>query len=316
MKSAKYAYYCSPVSRHGVRTWFYALSLTIMKYFLVTTSHLSDGIWFKDDEDFKAGMNYVAIMASKGKAFVLCFVLMSNHVHFVLGCESKEEAWGFITGYKQLYARYFYIKYGVRKFLRRNGVDIRELFIQDESLHKGIAYTAMNPVAANICAHASQYAWGSGNCYFKIAPTVGTRIGMLSARKQQKVLRSYSVINQDYLLDTSGYILPDSYVCKDFVQKLFCAPGRLNYFLNNSSKVKARFESEGNLVPTFRDQVVVSMIPEICRTLFQKRREELQEREKGRLIYELNHRFNCDPKQIARLTGYDYKYVAESLVSF
>lgn len=287
-----------------------------MKYFFVSTSHLSDGIWFKDDEDFKAGMNYVAVMASKGKAFVLCFVLMSNHVHFVLGCESREEARNFITGFKQLYARYFYNKYGVRKFLRRNEVDIRELFIEDESLHRGIAYTAMNPVAANICMHASQYAWGSGSCYFRTDPTTGTRIGILSARKQQKLLRSYSVINQDYLLGSSGYVLPDSYVCKDFVQNLFCSPGRFNYFLNSSSKVRTRFESEKNLVPTFRDQVVVSMIPEICRTLFQKRREELQDREKGRLIYELNHRFNCDPKQIARLTGYDYSYITQSLMSF
>lgn len=287
-----------------------------MKYFLVSTSHLSDGIWFKDDEDFKAGMNYVAIIASKGKAFVLCFALMSNHVHFVLGCETKKEAWNFITGFKQLYARYFYNRYGARKFLRRNGVDIRELFIEDESLHRGIAYTAMNPVAANICVHASQYAWGSGSCYFKTDLKVGTRIGTLSARKQQKVLRSYSVINQEYLLCPLGYVLPDSYVCTDFVQKLFTSPGRLNYFLNNSSKARARFESEVNLVPTFRDQVVVSMIPEICRTLFQKHKNELQDKEKGRLIYELNHRFNCDPKQIARLTGYDYQYVAESLTSF
>lgn len=288
----------------------------MMKYFLLTTSHLSDGIWFNDDEDYKAGMNHVAILASKGNAFILCFVLMSNHVHFVLGCESKEDAWKFITGFKQLYARYFYNKYRVRKFLRRNGVDIRELFIEDESLHRGIAYTAMNPVAANICAHASQYAWGSGNCYFKTALITGTRIGMLSLRKQQRILRSYSVINQDYLLGSAGYILPDSYVCIGFVQKLFRSAGRFNYFLNSSSKARARFESEKNLVPTFRDQAVVSMIPEICRTLFQKHRDELLDKEKRRLIYELNRRFNCDPKQIARLTGYDYKYIAESLVSF
>lgn len=275
-----------------------------MRYFLVTTSHLSDGIWFKDDEDFKAGMNYVAIMASKGKAYVLCFVLMSNHVHFVLGCESKENAWDFITGFKQLYARYFYNKYGVRKFLRRNGVDIRELFIEDESLHKGIAYTAMNPVAANICAHASQYAWGSGNCYFNPSLNPGKRMDSFSFRQRRQLLHSRLPVPLDYQLGSNGFILPYSYICYNFVQKLFKTPGRFNYFLINSSKAKARMESETNLIPTFRDQVLAAAIPDICHTLFGKGNPgELTEREKARLAYELHHRFASDPKQIARLMG-------------
>lgn len=280
------------------------MNVVIMKYYLVTTSHLSDGIWFKEDEDFKAGMNYVAIMASKGKAFVLCFVLMSNHVHFVLGCESKEEAWDFITGFKQLYARYFYNKYGIRKFLRRNGVDIQELFIKDESLHRGIAYTAMNPVAANICAHASQYEWGSGSCYFNPSLTKGTRMDSFSFRQRRQLLHSRHPLLSDYQLGSNGFILPSSYIRTDFVQGIFKTPGRFNYFLNTSSKAKGRLESEANLVPSFRDQVLVAAIPDICHTLFGKNNPgELIEREKARLAYELHRRFASDPKQIARLLG-------------
>ena len=289
---------------------------TIMKYFLVSTSHLSEDIWFKDDEDFKAGMNYVAIMASKEKAFVHCFALMSNHVHFVLGGESEKEAWDFITGYKQLYARYFYNKYGVRKFLRRNGVDIRELFIEDESLHRGIAYTAMNPVAANICAHTSQYAWGSGNCYFNPTLLPGKKMDCFSFRQRRQLLHSRLPVSSDYQFGPNGFIIPSSYICSDFVQKLFITPGRFNYFLNNSSKAKARMESEANLIPSFRDQVLVAAIHDICHTLFGKsNQKELTEREKARLAYELYRRFASEPKQIARLMGRSQQDVAKWLDS-
>lgn len=34
------------------------------KIFLLTTEHLEDGLWFRDEEDFKVAMNYVAIEAA------------------------------------------------------------------------------------------------------------------------------------------------------------------------------------------------------------------------------------------------------------
>ena len=53
-------------------------------YWLVTTEHLKKGLWFRDDEDYRVGMNYVAIASFVYGVMVLAFVLMSNHVHFVL----------------------------------------------------------------------------------------------------------------------------------------------------------------------------------------------------------------------------------------
>ena len=31
------------------------------KYYLVTTEHLEESLWFRDEEDFATGMNHVAI---------------------------------------------------------------------------------------------------------------------------------------------------------------------------------------------------------------------------------------------------------------
>jgi len=43
-----------------------------------------DRLWFRDDEDFRVAMNYVAIAAFLSGILVLSFILMSNHVHFVV----------------------------------------------------------------------------------------------------------------------------------------------------------------------------------------------------------------------------------------
>lgn len=100
---------------------------------------------------------------------------MSNHVHFVLMC-SQEEAVLFINKFKRLYAAYYRKKYGVSELLRRNGVDIREVFAGDESLEKAVAYVIMNCVAANICLEPSGYRWGSGNLCFNGTLVSGTRL--------------------------------------------------------------------------------------------------------------------------------------------
>jgi REP element-mobilizing transposase RayT len=69
-------------------------------YWLVTTEHLKKGLWFRDDEDYRVGMNYVAIASFVYGVMVLAFVLMSNHVHFVLYC-TEEEARAFINEFRR-----------------------------------------------------------------------------------------------------------------------------------------------------------------------------------------------------------------------
>lgn len=107
-----------------------------MEFFLISTDHLCEQLWFKDDEDFKAGMNFVAILAFVTGITVLSFSLMSNHVHFVVQA-TWEEAGAFINRFKQLYAFYYRKKYGIKKFLRRNGVDRQRLDVTGESLERG-----------------------------------------------------------------------------------------------------------------------------------------------------------------------------------
>jgi REP element-mobilizing transposase RayT len=94
------------------------------KLWLITTEHLKAGLWFRDEEDFKVGMNFVAIQAHASRVVVLSFILMSNHVHFILVADSKIDAEAFIDGFKQRYSLYLRRKYGIKEFLRGNDVHV------------------------------------------------------------------------------------------------------------------------------------------------------------------------------------------------
>ena len=272
-------------------------------YWLVTTEHLKEGLWFREDGDFKVGMNYVALSALFCAVMVIVFVLMSNHVHFVLYC-TYEEAQRFIDKFKENCSRYLAKKYGVRELLRKNRVVIQRISPDDESFERAVAYTHMNPPAANICLSPSDYPWGTGGSFFKGRSTKGVLLSSLSQRAVSKLLHTRQVLPSDWMISDDGYILPESYVPVSLVESIFRTPRRMYYFLQNSSKSKRKDEFKGNYLPAFRDQVLISAIPDICRTVYGRNAvSELEEGECAELVKQLRRRFSADYRQIARVTS-------------
>ena len=281
------------------------------RYYLITTEHLEDRLWFRDGEDFRVAMNYVAVAAFLTGVMVLTFILMSNHVHFVLAC-SREDAERFVNTFKRLYASYYYRKYGVNEFLRRNGVDIREVNDSDESLERAIAYVLMNSVAANICLEPSGYPWGTGNVFFNDNPFPGRCLKEFSGRAQMRMLKSNVMLPGDYKIGSGGYILPESYVGVKGVEALFRTPKRLGYFLRTSSKARQRLE--GRVAPSFRDQNILSASEDLCHSLFRVNRiSDLGVEQKTELLRQLGRRFSADLNQICRVTGIPYEEAARML---
>ena len=283
------------------------------EYWLVTTEHLKEGLWFRDDEDYKVGMNYVAIASVVYGVMVLAFVLMSNHVHFILYC-TEEEAWAFINEFKADCSRHLALKYGVRDLLRRNRVDIQRITPDDESFERAVAYTQMNPPAANICLNPSGYPWGTGETFFQARPKKGTRLGDMSQNAIRKLLHTRRNLPADWLVGDDGYILPESYVPVTLVESIFRTPKRMNYFLQNSSKAKRRKEFQENDLPSFRDQVLYAAMPDLCRSLFGRNEaSELDEGQRQELVRQIRRRFSADVHQIARITSLPMEDVARLL---
>ncbi len=225
-----------------------------MKYYFLSSSHLENRIWFRDDEDFKAGMNFVALAAAHCGVALLVFVLMSNHVHFLLAANYEMEAREVFSYFKKVYSQYLNRKYRTLRFLRENVLDCQEVSALKEHLERVIAYILMNPVAANIVLHPVQYPWGCGNCFFTARNLKGRKVGSMGYRERRRILHSHQSFGENNILGEDGYILPESFVRKDMVEAIFRTPNRLNYFLNNSSKARKVLESENGMLPSFKDK--------------------------------------------------------------
>lgn len=284
-----------------------------LTFYLVSTDHLTEHLWFRNDDDFKVGMNYVAVLAAGSNVRVLAFILMSNHVHFVLEGD-YEDVLSFITEFKRRYSKYCRQKYGVRELLRDNGIDIRPLDLDGESLERAIAYVQMNCVAAKICMHPTQYPWGTGPVFFNPGPPGGTLLRTISKRAQARLLKSNAPVPQSFRLTSEGFINPACYVDRDFVERLFRTPNRFNYHLQNSSKAKSRMQEEA--MPSFRDQVILAAIPDLCCSLFRKNSfQELSSSEQGELLKQLRYRFSADVAQLSRILELSYEEAVHLLDS-
>lgn len=285
-----------------------------LEFYLVSTDHLSDRLWFRDDDDFKAGMNYVAIVASGTGVRVLAFILMSNHVHFVLA-GSREGVVAFINEFKRRYSMYCQRKHDMQEFLRDNGVDIRPVGLEEESLERAIAYVQMNSVAANICVHATQYPWGTGPVFFRAGIPEGKPLGDLSRRAQARILHSNTLLPDAFRLTPGGYIDPYSYVDVPFVEHLYRTPARLEFFLRHSSKAKTRLLEKA--MPSFRDQSILAAVPDLCHTLFRKTSvPDLSRDQLGEMLRQLRFRFSADVAQLARILGLPYEEAVRLMDAF
>ena len=286
------------------------------KLWLITTGHLEVGLWFRDEEDFKVGMNYVAIQAHVSRVVIHAYILMSNHLHFVVAASSKKEAEAFIEALKHRYSLYYRRKYGVKEFLRDNGVTVTPINTDDEGAEQAIAYVQMNCVAANICSHPSQYSWGTGNLFFNQAKPDGKRLGSFSKRALKRLLHSdIETLPEDWLIGADGYILPQNYVDVPSVEACYRTPKRMNFFLANSSKAKKRLEADEHL-PAFRDQVILAALPDLCQSLFGKRSfSELSYDEQTECVRQIRFRFSAHVNQIARVCDLSYEEVARMMDS-
>lgn len=313
-------------------------------YYLVTTEHLEEALWFRDDGDFATGMNYVAIQAAlMPEVIVLVFILMSNHVHFVLhGARAAVEA--FVNNYKARYALYMRRQYGSKEFLRRNRLDVKLISEdEDDALERAMAYVQMNCVAASICLYPGQYSWGTGNAFFQPGwedgrvgnknhpacnenhrtngygcnPTVSCRrLESLSGRERIRLLHSGEALKlpEEWLLSDAGYVLPESYADVEQVEKVFRSPNRMQYFLNSSSKARKRLEAEDEKRPAFRDQVILGAIPDLLRSLFQKSVfGALSIQEQAEALRQIRFRFSAGVHQAARVCGISYAEAAKLL---
>lgn len=213
-------------------------------FFHVCTDGRNLSWMFQDDEDFVAGVNRIAICFLKTNAKVIAYVLMDNHVHFVL-YGSMLQCKTFINLYKKLLGMYIKQRYGVAEHLRSLNTEIIRID-NEESLLNTIAYLDRNSIVAGYRYMPGEYQWGSSKYVFKDAQNHNwsnwRTLSSMSVREQREVLKTKQMLPQEWKIDDRGMIWPLSFLDVSVLESYFKTPLRYSFFL--SKKIEGYVENE------------------------------------------------------------------------
>lgn len=190
---------------------------------------------FQDDDDFIAGVNRIGLCVLKTCAEVIAFILMDNHVHFIL-YGTAVQCKAFINLYKRLTGRWISNKYGFSDYLRLLPSELIRIG-DEESLLNTLAYIDRNSIVAGYRFMPCEYPWGSARYMFRDTANrsmIGDgckRIGETTLEQQRALLKSRIRVPDDWIVCQNGMISPASFMDLKHVERIFKTPARYSYFL-------------------------------------------------------------------------------------
>ncbi len=186
---------------------------------------------FRDEEDFLKGVNRIGVCSVLTDVKVVSYVLMDNHVHFVLE-GSKPACKEFINKYKHLTGKYIYSRYSIVGHLR--GLAASLIPIADlDNLLAVIAYIDRNPIVAGYRLLPTEYPWGTARYLFRGTAPLGVKsIGSMAVIERYSVLGTRVELPHHWQVDGQGMLVPTNFWDAAFVESLFKSPARYLYFLS------------------------------------------------------------------------------------
>lgn len=115
---------------------------------------------FKADKDRLRYLDFLIEASDKHACAVHCYVLMGNHVHFLMTPVSSESLAKTMQSVDMRYAQFFNKKYERTGGLWE-GRYRSSLVDTDNYLQSCYRYIELNPVRAGLCASAAEYPWSS-----------------------------------------------------------------------------------------------------------------------------------------------------------
>ena len=280
----------------------------------------SDGsaveVLFYDDADFIMGMNRLYVLDKKYQVLILGCVLMDTHIHLALWGEFYE-CQAFVKDYVKRLSIHLSKRYGMKHTLEN--LPVRHQEVEDDAYLKTlISYIIKNPPVAGLPYNFYDYPWGSGPLYFRKAGLWASPEWMssmrhrnLSYREKKALLKAPELVLDDVRM-MGDLVFPGEYVAYELVEKLFRSIKAFNYFIcrTKESDVDEREGVSSWLSLPYAEMLQIKR--ELCNELFGVRSTRtLDVHQRIRLAKVMRFRYNCSPKQVARMAGLVYSEVKD-----
>ena len=279
-------------------------------YYHVCTDGNALAWMFKDTEDFIAGVNRIGICAFETCIQIIAFILMDNHVHFVLyGTLPKCKE--FITRYKTLTGKWISSKYQLKEYLKHLPSEFI-LIESEEQLLDTIAYIDRNSIVAGGRYLPSEYPWGSARYMFRERRIpCGRHISEMSKKEVHESLNTWSTLPEDWMVDDQGMLIPERcFINIDFIEGLFRSPTRYLYHL--SRKLEGKIEMQQGIRAFIPDKELRPVTEELAKKFFGKSKvKDLDFNSKILLARKLRYDYASTPKQISRMLSMDSEILSK-----
>lgn len=282
----------------------------------ICTNGQETPLLMKDDEDYKVACIYLALVAWKLDIDVFAYIVMSNHVHFLIACESRKDAERFLKVYKQKLALYFRHKYGADKSLR--GVSDSITLVDSLNYFRNcVAYILRNALCAKVCARLEDYPWSSYSAYFANAKNMNLRrLDSFIGRERRNLIRSNDDISGcPICLCNDGRIANRSFVRLDVVEKAFMNSNRsFLYSLGTCNDAKMEYELAFKPQIRVNDMELLMVAENLSSSRFSgKSLADLSVADKCKMIKALYFNNKTSIPQLSRILGLSREIVANVL---
>ena len=188
-------------------------------YWHLCTDKLAGMLLFRDEADYRMGMNLIPVCLRQLGLTEYCHALMSDHLHILVG-GTYEQVKRLFELIKSRLGRYLAWKYGSPRLLRNWDCEIFP--VPDVTAFRNeVAYILRNEYAAGVNAPLHSR-WNTGQLYFNpmLAAIRGTKVGELADKKLFALLKTKARLPAEYEIH-EGMILPKCYVHYKKVEELF-----------------------------------------------------------------------------------------------
>lgn len=271
--------------------------------YMITLDHLERQLLFRSDKDYVFGVNTLAIGTLKFKVFLLCYVLMDNHLHILVRGRYSE----CLSYYRWIVHRLTLMlsrEYGVRGLLKQDAADVQAV-LDPQALLNEVAYLLRNSYKARIDSPFN-YRWTPSEVYFN--PYLELMRGeSFSGSEAAKILLGTHTDIPPYWEHHQGRILNKCFIDYPFVERVVGTGLALfdrvrKYDLESSLALTHGIEER----ISFTDSEMQEKILVICRhELHVESPHQLPRKDLLHLARTIAKRFACPPKQISRLLGID-----------
>ena len=280
-------------------------------FYHYATDGLKDDVLFGSVTEFIAGMNRIAIclcrLGSVHPVQVICFVLMDNHIHFILyGLE--EDCDLFMNTYKQATELWLshHGKINAAGKIWRIG---HWLIADKERLRSTIAYIHRNPTAAGMAFSPEGYRWSSASLMFSDSDWIkqfGKRIGDLSFNARKRLFNSKTALPDEWILLPDGLIWSGCYIDWSIMERQFNSVQDYRFHLNKRVEDDINLEMRSSSI-SLPDGEIAARYKALAERLFDTRKTgDLTVQQRVSLARILRKETGTTIKQIARIVRLKY----------